>query len=126
MTANKYNIGDAVRYIGEDHINGLRKGKRYIIHSLYTNDYVFVISAQNLLKVPSERFEPWSDKLHCLYCGAEIDFVTHGIPIGMPVMNNTYERSSHDDNCPLHSERWEFGYTTEQEAIDAYSMKWEG
>jgi hypothetical protein len=120
MTANKFNIGDEVRYIGEDHINGLRKGKRYIIHSLYTNDYVFVISAQNLLKVPSERFEPWSDKLHCHYCGAEIVIreVTKVTP--------SYWRdiAEHCMSCPAGSTRVVF--STEQEALDAYSMKWEG
>ena len=119
MTANKFNIGDSVRW--------LYKNQKFTVIDVSPPQYTLRwVHTDTIYIADSKDLEPWSDKRHCHYCGAEIDFVTHGIPIGMPVMNRTYDRSSHDDNCPLNSERLEFGYNTEQEAIDAYSMKWEG
>ena len=61
-----------------------------------------------------------SDKLHCLYCGAEIvlRIVTKVNP------SYWHDIAEHCMSCPAGSTRVVF--RIKQEAIDAYSMKWEG
>lgn len=114
MTANKYDVGDAVRFskdIKQKMIIAVVQANGYILKSPNGRHYNLVVHPWDI--------EPWSDKLHCLYCGAEIVIKR----MDNPGDDEFYiDISKHNDKCPLH-----YGaFSTEQEAIDAYSMKWEG
>jgi hypothetical protein len=115
MTANKYNIGDAVKWKG--------KPVKHIIHYIYSDKAMIAYQNSNIhFSVELIDLEPWSDWLHCPFCGAEILII--------PDIDEDYKESDfydnaiHAKNCPL-KDNHTF-YDTEQEAIDAYSMKWEG
>jgi hypothetical protein len=123
MTANKFNIGDAVRWNKSKikfKVIALEKDCVRINYYNNTNDYV------SQLVFPRD-LSAWSDKLHCLYCGAEIVIEDNDIIETACELEGLFyefiDNSKHADKCPLKNG---FGYNTKQEAIDAYSMKWEG
>jgi hypothetical protein len=115
MTANKFNKGDAVRWNKSKikfKVIALEKDCVRINDYNNTNDYVSQLVAPRDLSA-------WSDKLHCLYCGAEI--VIQRCNGGDEVYR---DEAIHHKQCPLDALIRYFD--TEQEALDAYSMKWEG
>jgi hypothetical protein len=132
MTANKFNKGDAVRLNSEVLEQGKDIKSRYYILVTISGNKKLIIDkiikhktlgegylTQNGVYVTDEILEPWSDKLHCLYCGAEI--VIQRCNGGDEVYR---DEAIHHKQCPLDALIRYFD--TEQEALDAYSMKWEG
>jgi hypothetical protein len=115
MTANKFKKGDAVRpLIDVDKKIGMDKKTKYIIEEIIDNQTVKI----GLWKVSTDILELWSDKLQCHYCGAEI------------VIKYTYGKytavdTQHNEKCPC-SYLSPHSFDNKQEALDAYSMKWEG
>jgi hypothetical protein len=84
---------------------------------LLINEYANPHENEYWLVYPCD-LEPWDNKLHCLYCGAEI--VIQRSKNGYFNNYNTV----HDKKCILGGTARMF--STEQGALDAYSMKWEG
>ena len=121
MTANKFNIGDAVRWNGKGNIK-MKIIAYDVCDCLRINEYSNPNENEYWFVYPRD-LKPWSDKLHCPFCGAEIEIHDYsgGESDGLCWGDNSLRHSS---NCPVDRSRKLFD--TEQEALDAYSMRWEG